>query len=309
MSDPDFKKSDLNSNDSGLILKVAEHRWNSIKSEYPELTDAITLQRRILNRSLKLSEKVDAYFPVDRKFNKSDIIHRLDQKIPAFSGESLAVDAIHLKPFLLGFCEDFSLAGGGLPVERLLNILTKEEINIASLLSASLMRQLKPIRTIANHISVSPDLLWLVAELSVAPIANQLQCKYLVSHEDIRNILKGWNKGFCPACGSWPAFAELVKEKKSLRCSFCGLAWTPAPYCCIYCEESSESFLKAVETGEKNLAVEMCRSCGGYLKRIITKRATPFELLSVEDLASSGVDSGAATQGYNRPPMQNFNDC
>ncbi len=171
------------------------------------------------------------------------------------------------------------------------------------------MRQLKPIRTIANHIGVSPDLLWLVAELSVTPIANRLQCKYLVPNEDIRNILTGWTKGFCPACGSWPAFAELVKEKRSLRCCFCGLAWTPALICCIYCEESSEAFLEAVETGEKNLTVEMCRSCGGYLKRITTKRATPFELLSVEDLTSSSVDNGAAKQGYNRPPMRSFNDC
>ncbi len=309
MSDLYFKNSDLKRNDFDLILNAAEHRWNTIKSEYPELTDAITLQQRILNRSLELSKRVDKCFPVDCHFNKADIIHSLNEQLPAFSGQSLTVDATHLKPFLLGFCEDFLQAGGGLPVDRLLNIFTKEEINIASLLSASLMRQLKPIRTIANHIGVAPDLLWLVAELSVSPIANRLQHKYLVSHEDIRNILIDWTKGYCPACGSWPAFAEILQENRSLRCSFCGLAWTPAPYCCIYCEESSASFLKAVETGEKNITLEMCRSCGAYLKSITTKRPTPFELLSVEDLASSSVDGGAAKQGYNRPPMQSFNNC
>ena len=119
-----------------------------------------------------------------------------------------------------------------------------------------------------------------------------------------------WNQGFCAACGSWPAFGERIIEgpkRRSLRCSFCGSAWTPALQRCIYCEKAGDSFVAAaVEPEQPSQHLELCRQCGGYLKCIYIQSPTPFLLLPVEDLSFCELDLGAIERGYNRPPMHAF---
>ena len=83
------------------------------------------------------------------------------------------------------------------------------------------------------------------------------------------------------------------------------MRWRPERYRCIYCDEAGEGFLTASADDEGEAGhLELCRACGGYLKSLAVRQPTRFELMAVEDLASSHLDVGAADRGYGRPPMR-----
>ena len=291
------------------LLEDAERRWAAIERERPELAEAIALQRRLVSRGLALAAAVD-HLPLPAA---GDAARKLDGKRPILAGAGVDLDGAPFEPFVLAFCDDLAQGGAGQPAARLRGALERGEIEIASLLAASLMRQQTAIRMKANHVGVAPDVLWLVAELGAAPLAHRLQRTHLrdAAARDgaLRAALDAWDEGHCPACGSWPALAEEVAGDRHLRCSFCGAAWRPATRRCIYCTEAGQSFVVAApaETREQPRRVELCRACGGYLKNLTAAALTPFALLPVIDLASSDLDAGAVDRGYIRFSMREFN--
>ena len=293
--------------DAEPLLGEAERRWHVLLAERPDLGPAVDLQRRLVSRSLELGVTIDTRLPRQDGLGSSVAVAKLRRNRPVFAGEVVEVDATVLAPFVLGFCQDFAQGGAGVPAERLHATLERGEIDIGSLLAASLARQQDAIRTKAHHVGVAPDLLWLVAELGVGPLAHRAQrtlTETAETHQALGSALAGWQQGSCPACGSWPAFAETIEHARSLRCSFCGRGWSPAVFRCIYCSEADESFKTGADDPDHpSRRVELCRSCGGYLKNVDAKTRTPFELLPVVDLATSDLDVGAAGRGYTRPPM------
>ena len=294
-------------------LEVAERRWQEIMEGRPDLEPAIALQRRLVTRSLALEVVIDHQLPVTVDFDRIEVATKLQRKTPVFAGEAIAVDAGPVIPFVLGFCEDLASGETGGAAERLGRTLDRAEIDVGSLLSASLGRRQEAIRNKAHHVGVAPDLLWLVAELASGPVAHRLQHQLLAElpgqEGELRSVVRGWTEGFCAACGSWPALGESIPDRpsRSLRCSYCGSAWTPTPQRCIYCEETGESLVvAAVDPEQPSQRVELCRTCGGYLKCIEVECPTPFQLLPLEDLSTCGLDLGAVEQGYGRPPMHTF---
>ena len=294
------------------ILAQASREWSILASKRPELTEAIALQRRLVNRSIELTKTIDKHPPLQFELPPEEVVSRLNKGCPIFSNEEMTLDVTHLRAFILAFCDDLAEGGAGKPAQRVRDMLKGDDLELGSLLAASLMRRLHDIRTTANHLGVSPDLLWLVSELSVAPLAYRLQRAHLIDAANtnitIQASLNAWNHGRCPACGSWPALAEIVRKMRNLRCSFCGATWQPKKYCCIYCDETGDLFLTtAPSDAEKDKRrLELCRTCGGYLKSLDVDHTTPFELLAVIDLASSDLDAGAVNRGYTRPPMREF---
>jgi FdhE protein len=176
-------------------------------------------------------------------------------------------------------------------------------------LSASLARNQAAIRTGAAHRGLAPDLVWLVAELAVSPFVHTLQRTLFANATDdtLRAALEQWDRGYCPACGSWPALAEVVGGQRALRCSFCSSAWELNRYACIYCDEGGEKFVTAAPDDErKDRRLEVCTSCGGYLKTIDLPELSPFPLLSISDIETTDLDVAAMEHGYARPPLRNF---
>ena len=294
-------------------LEVAEDRWRETVQRRPDLEPAVELQRRIVTRTQELAAIIEQKLPVTLDLDPQQVAAKLRRHTPVLVGEAIAVEAGAVVPVVLGFCEDLSSGAAGAAAGRLAESLDSGTIDIGSLLAASLGRQQEAIRSKAHHVGVAPDLLWLVAELASGPVAHRLQHTLLTDlpnrDDELRSVIVGWNQGFCAACGSWPAFGERIgpTTRRSLRCSFCGSAWTPAPEQCVYCEESGDSLLTAaVEPTQPSRRLELCRHCGGYLKCIDVGRATPFPLLPVEDLATCDLDLGAVEQGYFRPPMHTF---
>ena len=244
--------------------------------------------------------------PATARLQLGEIATKLRAGTPALIGTTLDIAGEPLKPFVLGFCDDLAAGVVDSPAGRLRHRLEDGEIDIGSLVAASLGRQQEAIRTKAHHVGISPDLLWLVAELVAGPIAYRVQCELRERDHETSSLVTNWSCGFCPACGSWPAFAERVSTQRSLRCSFCALAWEPPTHACIYCEEEGHAFVIVAADTDSAAQLEMCQHCGGYLKSLAVPSPTPCALLPVADLESSTLDLGAVGRGYGRPAMREF---
>jgi FdhE protein len=213
-------------------------------------------------------------------------------------------------PVLFQLCDALAAGGAGDAAAHIRESMNSGQLEAASLLTASLHRDQAALRTGAVHRGLSPDLMWLVAELAVSPFVHALQQMLFGSLEagDLRTALDAWNRGYCPACGSWPAVGEVAAGHRTLRCSFCSSAWELTTYACIYCEEAGEAFVTAAPDRERtDRRIEVCATCGGYLKTLDVPELSPFPLLSISDIETTDLDVAAMEHRYARPPLKQFN--
>ena len=298
------------------LLRLAEPRWRALRERRADLAGAVDLQQVLVTRGLDLAAALDRQPLPGAPRPAAALAARLAAGEPVGLDEGVEVDPALFGPCLLGFCDDLATGGAGAPARHLREVLERGEIDVGSLLAASLGRRQAAIRTRAQHVGVSPDLTWVTAEMAVGPLAFRLRRRTLGAaerHPELAGALAGWDRGYCPACGSWPALAELASEDQAagggtdgarrLRCSFCGAGWPCAEGACIYCGAGGDTLLTAAGAGEAQRA-ELCRSCGGYLKCVAGGGPAPFELLPVVDLETSDLDAGAMERGYGRPSMR-----
>ena len=288
-------------------LDDAERRWQQLVDTRPDLGAAVDMQRVLVTRSMELMAET-ARITRGASAAPPDLLQRLGGERAPVLDLAVDLDVDRLRPFLFGFCDDFVAGGAGAPARRVRGVLERGEIEPGSLLRASLARRQEAIRQRANHVGVAPDLVWLVAELAVGPVAHRLQDEALASVSaapGVRDAMRRWSRGECPACGSWPALAEARAGERHARCSFCGADWMPRADACVYCAETGDAFLTAAadetRTGRR---IEFCRACGGYLKQVELPAATPFAILPVLDLETSDLDVLAVGRGYARPSMR-----
>jgi FdhE protein len=234
---------------------------------------------------------------------------KLSRGVPVFSSEPIPLPVPLMRKTLVDLCDALAEGGAGDSATHIRNAIDNGSMEPGSLLSASLSRNQAAIRTGAIHRGLAPDLVWLVAELAVSPFVHALQHTLFDNPGDaaLRAALDDWNRGYCAACGSWPALAEVVGGHRTLRCSFCSSAWELNHYACIYCGESGEKFVTAAPDEErKDRRVEVCGACGGYLKTVDLVELSPFPLLSISDIESTDLDVAAMEHGYARPPLKDF---
>jgi FdhE protein len=116
----------------------------------------------------------------------------------------------------------------------------------------------------------------------------------------------GWMRGYCPMCGSWPAFGEIRGIERSLwlRCARCGSDWRWQWRCCVYCGESGYARLGCLvsERTAETRKVDTCASCLGYLKTVTVLQSTPPDTVALEDLGTVDLDLAALERGYCRAP-------
>ena len=290
---------------------LAEQRWRDVLAGRPDLAPALDLQRRLLRLVSDLSATLEAGRLPRLSLPPKYLAAKLARGVPVLAGEPIPLPVAVLRPALGQLCEALAEGGAGEAATHIRDAIVNGSIETGSLLTASLARNQAAIRTGASHRGLAPDLVWLVAELAVSPFVHALQ-RSLFSHArdtgaDLQRALDGWNRGYCPACGSWPALAEVVGGHRTLRCSFCSSAWELSTYACIYCEESGEKFVTAAPDEErKDRRLEVCSTCGGYLKTIDLAELSPFPLLSISDIETTDLDVAAMEHGYQRPPLKDF---
>jgi len=291
------------------LLNSAEDRWRSIAAARPDLAPALALQRALLTLVVDLAAVIDAGRLPRLSLPPKYLAAKLARGVPMLAGEPVPVPVRVLLPTLGQLCDALAIGGAGDAATHIREAIDGGNIEPASLLTASLTRNQAAVRTGAVHRGLAPDLVWLVAELAVSPFVHALQRALLGNAvgDELRAALDGWHHGHCPACGSWPAVAEVVAGHRTLRCSFCASAWELPSYACIYCGEKGEKFVTAAPNADRpDRRIEVCSACGGYLKTIDLPELSPFPLLSISDIETTDLDVSAMEHGYGRPALKDF---
>jgi FdhE protein len=291
------------------LLESARERWQIIRKERPDLEPALALQRELLTCMIDLAGTLARGKLPRLSLPPKYLAAKLARGVPALAGEPIPLPVAVLTPALLQLCDALAVGGAGEAATHIRQELEGGKLEAASLLTASLRREQAALRTGAEHRGLSPDLMWLVAELAVSPFAHGLQRMVFgsVVSGELHEALDAWSHGYCPACGSWPAVGEVAGGHRTLRCSFCSCAWELKTYACIYCEESGDPFVTAAPDAErKDRRIEVCSTCGGYLKTIDLAELSPYPLLSISDIETTDLDVSAMEHGYARPGMKEF---
>jgi FdhE protein len=290
-----------------------------VLTDRPELGAAVKLQRRLVELVIGLKQTIEGGRLPRLSMPPRYVAAKLSRGVPALSGEPIPLPVQALTGVLISLCGELAAGGAGEVAEHIRSAIESRQLDAGSLLAASLSRDQGAIRSGAAHRGLAPDLVWLVAELAVGPFAYALQRSVFAdaglpeqtdgSRPDnpVQLALDGWNHGYCPACGSWPAMAEVVGGHRTLCCSFCAAAWELTTYACVYCAEDGEPFVTAAPDEErKDRRVEVCSSCSGYLKTVDVSEMSPFPLLSIGDLETMDLDMAAMDHGYAKPAMKDF---
>lgn len=281
---------------------LVDRRLAELGSEQPDLSAAIDLQRALVGRLIALAERMDAIVPLE-PIAPGAVAARLRQGVPALRDDTVVLPASELAPALPDLCDLLAGGGAGDAARHIADAFRQRRIDPGSLLAVSFARDERAIRTFANQTAFAPDLLWLVAELVAGPFAYVLQQRAFAA-ESARDARAAWQRGYCPACGSWPALAELTSGERRLRCSFCAASWRPAACRCVYCAEEGTAFMLVVlDLDRPALRLELCDACGGYLKSIEASGPMVYPLLTVEDMATTALDVAAMERGYTRPRL------
>lgn len=298
------------------LAEKAEARWQALRETRPDLAPALELQRALLALVSELAAKLEGGRLPRLSLPPKYLAAKLARGVPAFAGEPIPLPIPLLAPALVRFCDALAAGGAGEAAVHIRDQIASGNMEAASLLSASLTRNQGAIRTGAAHRGLAPDLVWLIAELAVSPYVHALQ--HLLFAEgptpreaSLTDALAGWGRGYCPACGSWPALAEVVFHSggghRTLRCSFCSSGWELPAYACVYCGQTGAEFVTAAPNEErKDRRVEVCSGCGGYLKTIDVDELSPFPLLSISDIETTDLDMAAMEHGYQRPQLKDF---
>ena len=291
------------------LIETAERRWQALAAARPDLAPAVALQRQLLGIVMELATTLEARALPRLSMPPRYLAAKLARGVPVLAGEPIPLPVPTLKAKLLGLCDALAAGGAADAATHIREAVESGSMDVGSLLAASLKRDQAAIRVGATHRGLAPDLVWLVAELAVSPFIHLVQRRLFErpDNDALRAALAEWARGYCPACGSWPAVAEVVAGHRTLRCSFCASAWELPTYACIYCEEQGAPFVTAAPNDErKDRRLELCSTCGGYLKTVDLAELSPFPLLTISDIETTDLDVAAMEHGYARPALKDF---
>jgi FdhE protein len=291
------------------LKQLVDTRLHQLAEARPDLVRAVDLQRALLEREIDLLEVIASGGLPGLSLPAGYLAAKLRRGIPALHGEPVPLPARLLKLSAREFCERLAEGGVGEPAANVGRALDTRTLDGDMLLSACFGRDQRRVRVLAVQQNLSPDIAWMVAELALAPFAYLLQSQALTRVTDaptgpVPSAMASWDRGFCPACGSWPALAESGAGGHQLRCSFCAARWTLASYRCVYCANRSRTFVTAApDLQVPGRRLQLCGGCGGYMKVLDVPAPAQFPLIAVEDLASMDLDLIALERKYLRPPM------
>ncbi len=133
---------------------------------------------------------------------------------------------------------------------------------------------------------------------------NSLKPSLVLCAEQLSGYLKdlpGWEKGYCPVCGTFPGLAVLDHDgRRLLHCSFCWTTWPAKRIFCPFCEKTGgKNFHTFYSEQEKDLRVDVCDDCKKYLKTVDTRATERIIYPPMEQIASLHLDIHARQKGYD----------
>jgi FdhE protein len=216
---------------------------------------------------------------------------------PLLAGATLAVPASSVRRLLKRLTRIASVSGTT-------NIATLDraldaDLDILTLFNASLCQNSDSVAEVAAARGADTMGFQAVMALVSLPLLHACNRRWASS------ISRSWVEGYCPVCGSWPAFAEVrgIERSRSFRCGRCGGEWHARLLSCPYCTECSHDALVSLvpEKDGSHGTIDACKSCRGYVKTFTRLRGCRPDTVMLEDLASVHFDVAALEQGYTRP--------
>ena len=153
------------------LWRLATAQWAEIADNLPDLAPAVALQQRLVRLMLDATVALGNASPA--ALTAESILENWRKGLPAARNEVIAIPG-GLKDILPPICTALAEGGAGESASHIGKAITNGDIDADSLLSVSLARNQKAIRTSALHMGFSPDLVWLIGELGSAPLANRL---------------------------------------------------------------------------------------------------------------------------------------
>lgn len=174
-----------------------------------------------------------------------------------------------------------------------------EELDVLALFTASVCQDSERLEEMATQHRADAEAFQAVMALVTLPFLHACRRHWASS------VSPGWTEGFCPVCGSWPAFAEMrgIERSRHFRCGRCASEWHSRLLCCPYCASTNHDGLVALvpEKADAHCAIDACTGCRGYIKTFTRLQGCPPDAVMLEDLATVAFDVAALEQGYARP--------
>jgi FdhE protein len=220
-----------------------------------------------------------------------------ERATPLLSHTTIVVDETTVRRLLTRLVE--LAARGGTPQMATLQGAIHRNLDIPGLFAASLCQDTDRIVEAAAESGADPEALQAVVGLVSLPFLQACNRKWAAA------VPKNWAEGYCPVCGSWPAFSEMrgIERSRYFRCGRCGGEWHSRVLHCGYCGNNNHDDLATLvpeKTGSAG-AVEACKRCRCYVKAFTRLQGCKPAAVMVEDLASVDLDVAALEQGYRRP--------
>lgn len=109
-----------------------------------------------------------------------------------------------------------------------------------------------------------------------------------------------WQRGWCPVCGQYPVngYNRPGDGRRILGCWMCETEWIHSRLTCPICNSSQEGQLMLFLEGDSNRRIQVCDTCGYYLKITDCTQAQTGCDLQLENAATVFLDILAQRKGY-----------
>lgn len=231
-----------------------------------------------------------------------DMEAALNGPAPALDGATVVVQAGAVRSLVERLIRLASR--DGTPKMATLRGAADAELDMTALFAASLRQDGDRLDALAARAGADAEAFRAVADLVTVPFLHACGRRRASSFDE------GWVEPYCPTCGAWPAFAEIlgIERSRHYRCGRCGGAWHARLLSCPYCATSDhDRLMSLVPEGAGNHAmIDACRNCLGYVKAFTRLQGCQPASVMLDDLASVDLDLAAVDKGYARPPGAGF---
>ena len=277
-----------------LELDAARARWRALADAEPRVRAIARFHDRWLEG---LAERESPSVALHLSSEEADEAIRAGR--PLLIAGALEIDPDELDAELRAVSGALAETGSG-ESERVARTVASAPIDFREGLAAAVRGDDAAVEAAAFRTSLALDPFRTLLQLAVQPAlwTASEQCRSLTD-------LARWSRGYCPVCGAWPLYGELVgpQRERQLRCGRCGAAWAWGILLCPYCGENDHRRLSKLENPEERESrrVDLCERCHGYVKAIASFTPVPAPQIAAEDVATLHLDLAARERGYQRP--------
>jgi FdhE protein len=218
-------------------------------------------------------------------------------KTPLLAGASLTLEQDSVRRLLKVLVD--AACRSGTSAMATLEPTLRVELDIMSLFKAALRQDGDYLKETAAVVGAEPEAFQAVAALIPVPFLQACNRHWKPA------IAASWLEGYCPVCGTWPAFTEVrgIERQRYFRCGRCGGEWRAHCLFCAFCGMNDHEQLVSLvpEKSGAGRIIEACKRCLGYVKTFTRLEGSAPAKVILDDLASVDLDVAACAQGYKRP--------